>query len=150
MKRTVRILQAIFWISIAIGLAMVALFETNVLLEGDLSGNGVVEYYWTLAMELITIVAIPTALRLFRFGGVRRRLASDKQSLLPLALLRMALLALPMLANALLYYLFMSTTFGYMGIICLLCMTFVYPSAQRCEAEVKNEERGEPSSQLKN
>ena len=129
---------------------MVALFETNVLLEGDLSGNGVVEYYWTLAMELITIVAIPTALRLFRSGGVRRRLASDKQSLLPLALLRMALLALPMLANALLYYLFMSTTFGYMGIICLLCMTFVYPSAQRCEAEVKNEERGEPSSQLKN
>lgn len=129
---------------------MAALFETNVLLEGDLSGNGVVEYYWTLAMELITIVAIPTALRLFRFGGVRRRLDADKQSLLPLALLRMALLVLPMLANALLYYLFMSTTFGYMGIICLLCMTFVYPSAQRCEAEVKNEERGEPSSQLKN
>lgn len=136
MKRTVRILQAIFCTSIAIGAVMVALFETNVLLEGDLSGNDVVEYYWTLAMELTTIVAIPLALRLFRFGGVRRRLLADNASLLPFALLRMGLLALPMLANCLLYYLFMSTTFGYMGIICLLCMTFVYPSANRCKEEV--------------
>ena len=58
MKRTVRILQAIFCTSIAIGAVMVALFETNVLLEGDLSGNDVVEYYWTLAMELTTKTGI--------------------------------------------------------------------------------------------
>ena len=135
MKRTTTILQILFWASIAIGIAIVAMYETNLLLEGDFSGNGVAEYYCTLAMELLTIVAIPTALRLFRFQGVKRRLAINARSFLPLALLRLMLIAVPMLANSLLYYLFMSTTFGYMGIICLLCMTFVYPSSKRCEAE---------------
>jgi hypothetical protein len=29
----------------------------------------------------------------------------------------------------------MNTTFGYLGIILLLCLPFVFPSLSRCEAE---------------
>jgi hypothetical protein len=50
---------------------------------------------------------------------------------------RLAMLALPLFMNVLFYYLFMNTTFGYMGIILLLCMPFVYPSMNRCRAELE-------------
>lgn len=140
MKRTVTILTALFWSTMAIGFAIVALFETNIVLSGDLSDNTLLDYYCTLAMELLTIAAIPFALRLFRFASVKRRLVEQPESLLRFASLRMMLIAIPMLINGLLYYMFMSTTFGYMGIICLLCMSFVYPSANRCKSEISREE----------
>ena len=140
MTRTVTILTALFWSTMAIGFAIVALFETNIVLSGDLSDNTLLDYYCTLAMELLTIAAIPFALRLFRFASVKRRLVEQPESLLRFASLRMMLIAIPMLINGLLYYMFMSTTFGYMGIICLLCMSFVYPSANRCKSEISREE----------
>lgn len=140
MKRTVTILNALFWSTMAIGFAIVALFETNIVLSGDLSDNTLLDYYCTLAMELLTIAAIPFALRLFRFASVKRRLVEQPESLLRFASLRMMLIAIPMLVNGFLYYMFMSTTFGYMGIICLLCMSFVYPSANRCKSEISREE----------
>ena len=140
MKRTVTILTALFWSTMAIGFAIVALFETNIVLSGDLSDNTLLDYYCTLAMELLTIAAIPFALRLFRFASVKRRLVEQPESLLRFASLRMMLIAIPMLMNGFLYYMFMSTTFGYMGIICLLCMSFVYPSANRCKSEISREE----------
>ena len=140
MKRTVTILTALFWSTMAIGFAIVALFETNIVLSGDLSDNTLLDYYCTLAMELLTIAAIPFALRVFRFASVKRRLVEQPESLLRFASLRMMLIAIPMLINGLLYYMFMSTTFGYMGIICLLCMSFVYPSANRCKSEISREE----------
>lgn len=140
MKRTVTILTALFWSTMAIGFAIVALFETNIVLSGDLSDNTLLDYYCTLAMELLTIAAIPFALRLFRFASVKRRLVEQPESLLRFASLRMMLIAIPMLINGFLYYMFMSTTFGYMGIICLLCMSFVYPSANRCKSEISREE----------
>ena len=140
MKRTVTILTALFWSTMAIGFAIVALFETNIVLSGDLSDNTLLDYYCTLAMELLTIAAIPFALRLFRFASVKRRLVERPEALLRFASLRMMLIAIPMLINGFLYYMFMSTTFGYMGIICLLCMSFVYPSANRCKSEISREE----------
>lgn len=140
MKRTVTILTALFWSTMAIGFAIVALFETNIVLSGDLSDNTLLDYYCTLAMELLTIAAIPFALRLFRFASIKRRLVERPESLLRFASLRMMLIAIPMLINGFLYYMFMSTTFGYMGIICLLCMSFVYPSANRCKSEISREE----------
>lgn len=140
MKRTVTILTALFWSTMAIGFTIVALFETNIVLSGDLSDNTLLDYYCTLAMELLTIAAIPFALRLFRFASVKRRLVEQPESLLRFASLRMMLIAIPMLVNGFLYYMFMSTTFGYMGIICLLCMSFVYPSANRCKSEISREE----------
>jgi hypothetical protein len=33
----------------------------------------------------------------------------------------------------------MNTTFGYMAIIGLLCLPFVFPTMSRCEAEVEDD-----------
>jgi hypothetical protein len=47
-----------------------------------------------------------------------------------------------LLANTLLYYVFMNTSFGYLAIIILLCMPFVYPSKDKCMAEAFMEDNG--------
>ena len=86
-------------------------------------------------MELLTLCIIPVSLRLFKFGAVSRRLVSA-ESLLKYGMVRMLMLCLPMLANTLLYYLYMNVAFGYMAIIVFLCLAFVLPTKTRCESEV--------------
>ena len=139
---TTKILKATFWGLLAVGATMVVAFESNLLLPGEMSGNGIMEYYFAVTLQLLTIALLPLALRLFKFKAVAKLLLSEGgKRLLPLALLRMSMIAVPMLANGLLYYLFMSTTFGYMAIICLLCITFVYPSSERCNMETSDDEQ---------
>ena len=76
------------------------------------------------------------ALRLFRFSAVARQLTTT-YALLRWGTLRLLMLCVPMVANTLLYYLYMNVAFGYMGIILLLCLAFVLPTKARCDAEVK-------------
>ena len=46
------------------------------------------------------------------------------------------MIGLPMVANTWLYYQFMNVAFGYMAIIGLLSLCFIYPSHARCNQEV--------------
>ena len=135
MKRTKKILQLLFWIPIAVAFIMVAAFETDVVLPGFLAGNEVTEYYVTVALELLTVAGLPLALRLFKFAAVRRRLVADGSRYTGFAAIRLSVVSGLMLANTILYYLFMQTTFGYMAIICLISMAFVFPSESRCQSE---------------
>jgi hypothetical protein len=54
--------------------------------------------------------------------------------------IRLLILQVPMLADTLLYYMYMNTTFGYLAIMLLLCLPFVFPSLNRCLAETSEEE----------
>ena len=68
------------------------------------------------------------------------RLDSWKEhALFKWGLLRLALILIPMVGNTYLYYMFMNTTFGYLAIIQLLSLPFVYPSMSRCKSEVEAE-----------
>ena len=140
MRNTSNKLKTLYAASIAVAIAITAVYEANVLAAGDKAGDDVLEYYCTTMMELLTIILIPLALRLFKLDKVRNKLIKGgEETLLKMASLRMALIALPMIANTTLYYLFMSTTFGYMSIICLICMAFIYPSENRCKSEIADE-----------
>ena len=140
MRNTSNKLKTLYAASIAVAIAITAVYEANVLAAGDKAGDDVLEYYCTTMMELLTIILIPLALRLFKFDKVRNKLIKGgEETLLKMAPLRMALFALPMIVNTTLYYLFMSTTFGYMSIICLICMAFIYPSENRCKSEIADE-----------
>lgn len=133
-----RLLLLEFWLPVVICLVLVVLYENECLLPGDLAGNKETEYYTAIVMELITICLIPLALRLFRFAKVRSDIsAKGDNGLRVWASLRMALLTLPMMLNCWLYYQYLNTAFGYMGIIGLLSLAFVYPSRSRCEQELK-------------
>ena len=135
MKRTKKILHLLFWLPIAAALIVVAVFETNVILPGTLAGNEVTEYYVTMALELLTVAGLPLSLRLFKFPAVIRNLQADKSRYTGFASLRLCVVSGLMLANTFLYYLFMQTTFGYLAIICLITMAFVFPSERRRQTE---------------
>lgn len=137
MEKVRRLLLLEFWLPIAIGILIIVLFENEILLPGKYGDDKVLEYYVAIAMELITICLIPVALRLFKFGKVKASLKENSiDGLKKWGALRLAMLVIPMLLNAILYYAFMNVAFGYMGIIGLLCMVFVYPSKVRCSSEV--------------
>jgi len=92
-------------------------------------------------MEALTICLIPLALRLFKFDRIGKSLAEGKEkSLLRWGTLRMMMICVPLMANTLFYYLFMNVAFGYMAIICLICLIFVNPTMGRCINETKSEE----------
>lgn len=88
-------------------------------------------------MEVATLCAIPLALRLFKFGAVAKRVKASRSGFMRFATVRILLLALPLLANTLLYYYYVKPTFLYLAIMLLLSMAFVYPSKSRCENETE-------------
>ena len=87
-----------------------------------------------------TILVIPMALKLFSLKAIRRKLLTEKgDALLFWGTTRINMLCLPMLINTFMYYQTMSPAFGYMAIILVLCLFFVYPSIGRCIEETSEE-----------
>ena len=70
-----------------------------------------IQFLLTTFMELATLVCAYAALRLY------------KKRWQP----RMAMLIVPLLANAVLYAVYETTPFFYLGVILLLCIPFVWP-----------------------
>ena len=141
MKQTRNILMGVFVGALAFTALLVFLFETGLLVQGTATGNSQAEFVITIAMELLTLAQIWLAMRLFKIKQVRHDLVNGKEiALRKWGIVRLELLDIPLVANALFYELFMNTTFGYMAIILLICQPFVYPSMARCEAEVTSEE----------
>lgn len=139
MKHTQTFLMRLFVAFMAIVALVVVAFETELLPNGMLAGgSGSDEFVVLSVMELATICVVPVALRLFKFKSVAARLTTP-DGLLRCGTLRLLMLCVPMLANALLYYFYMNVAFGYMGIILFLCMAFVLPTKGRCEAELNKD-----------
>lgn len=69
------------------------------------------QFTLTTLMELATLVCAYLGVRLFRKNWK----------------LRMTIIGVPLLANAVLYLVYDTPTFFYLGIILLLCIPFVWP-----------------------
>ena len=130
--------MAWFWGSIVLAVVMVIVGESGLVTVPLAEGGGNAEFILLSLMELLTVGVIPLALRLFKLKKVKTALHAEEkeQVLLTWGMRRLLLLCIPMLANTVLYYVFMHAAFGYLAIILLLCLFFVYPSMARCEAEV--------------
>lgn len=137
MRKTKNILISEMYACVAISLITVVLYETETLLPGALADDKNTEFLAVSLMELATICMIPLALRLFKFKRINRSLKS-RQGLKIWGSLRMMMICLPMMVNTLLYYVFMNVAFGYMGIIGLICLLFIYPSKGRCFSETSD------------
>ncbi len=131
-----RMLLLEFWIPVLICLCIIILYENDLLLSGSWHDNKIDEYYVAIVMELVTICLIPLSLRLFKFRSVKQDLQTSEGLMLrKWGSVRLLMLTLPMMVNCWLYYQFMNVAFGYMGIIGLLSLCFVYPSKARCSQE---------------
>ena len=142
MRHTQHILLCNALVPLALVLAAIVLFETDVLPCGVLKGQQTqTEFVAAVTMEIFTIALIPLALKLFKLHAVSARLhACGTEALMRFGLMRLAMLTVPMMANTLLYYLFMNVAFGYLAIILALCLCFVFPTKARCEAEAAGSE----------
>lgn len=134
-------LCALLWAFVAVALTTVVLFETGVLEFGFYAASSEqAEFLLTTMMELLTLAVIPLALKMFKFGRVKKDLLSRKaDALRKWGMLRLLMLLVPLVVNTLLYYMYANTTFGYMAIILVIVLPFVYPSMNRCLAETSEE-----------
>lgn len=129
-------LQLIFWIPIALSAIIIVLGELDIIPNGILANDKQVEFVIMSMMEILTIIAIPVALKLFKFKAIANKLTSD--TLLHFerwGIVRLCLLNVPMVINLVCYYLFVGAGFGYLAIILFLSLFFVYPSLSRCYNE---------------
>lgn len=140
MKETRNQLMAFFVFAIVFALAAVVAYETGFMESGLFTERNTSEFIFVSLMELLTLGGVFLALRLFKFDKVHDDLVEKKEhALFKWGLLRLALILIPMVGNTYLYYMFMNTTFGYLAIIQLLSLPFVYPSLSRCKSEVEVE-----------
>ena len=138
MKETKNLLMGVFVAGIVLPLIIVCLYETEVVVPGLLATDKQSEFLLTFLMELMTLGCAFLALRLFKFEKIHQELTTGKAvALRSWGMIRLLMLLVPLWADTLLYYLYMNTTFGYLGIILALCLPFVYPSMNRCETETE-------------
>ena len=138
MKETKNLLMGVFVAGIVLVLAIVCFYEQELIVPGLLATDKQSEFLMTFLMELLTLGCAFLALRLFKFEKIHQELITGKAAALRnWGMIRLLLLIVPLWADTLLYYLYMNTTFGYLGIILALCLPFVYPSLSRCEAETE-------------
>lgn len=138
MDKVKKRLQAEFVVPIVICLIIVVMGETGLFPTGILSKNVQMEFVLLASMEILTICLIPLSLRLFKFKRVHEDLVERREvALQKWGIIRLEMLSAPMVVNTLLYYLSMNAAFGYLAIILFLCMFFVVPTRDRCEAEIE-------------
>lgn len=142
MKQTQTILKLQFWTDLTVTAVMAVLFETEVLSTGLLAGlSPNTELVVTTLVELLSLLLIPVSLKMFKFKPVRQDLVQRKeQALRKWGVVRLGVLFSVLFVNTLLYYIYMNTAFGYLVIITLLCLPFVYPSRDRCLTETEEEQ----------
>ena len=140
MKKVSKQLTCIFVLFIAMALTIVALYELDAMASGTLATDKQTEFVAMTTMELISLAAAFLGLRLFKFHKIHAELVTRKEpAMLKWGVLRLLILEVPMVVNTFLYYIYMNATFGYLAIILLLCLPFVFPTLQRCLDETTDE-----------
>ena len=141
MKSISRKLTIIYMSLAALTLVVILLYETDMLETGVLEEKKQSEFILTALMELVSLGAAFLGLRLFKFKVVHNDLINSQEpAMMKWGTVRLLILELPMLVDTLLYYIYMNTTFGYLAVMLLLCLPFVFPSLNRCLAETSEEE----------
>ena len=140
MKSISKRLVVIYISLVAIALAIIILYETDILEAGVMEEQKQLEFILTAMMELISLGAAFMGLRLFKFKTVHNDLVNRQEpAMWKWGVIRLLILEVPMVIDTLLYYIFMNTTFGYLAVMLLLCLPFVFPSVNRCLAETSEE-----------
>lgn len=140
MKSISKRLVVIYMSLAAIALAIILLYETDILEAGVMEEQKQSEFILTALMELVSLGAAFLGLRLFKFKAVHQELVSLKEpAMWKWGVIRLLILEVPMVVDTLLYYIYMNTTFGYLAVMLLLCLPFVFPSVNRCLAETSEE-----------
>ncbi|MCR4854353.1 MAG: hypothetical protein K5893_12270 [Prevotella sp.] len=139
MDETVKYLKTLFWAFVILAALIVVLFESELMQPGSLLMDDQVQFGVLTLMELITIAVIPFSLYFFQLKSVKKQLTENGASALKrFGGIRLCMLGIPLVINTLLYYISgLNVAYGYMAIILLIVMPFVYPSKSRCKEDLE-------------
>lgn len=139
MRKTINYLKRLFWLELLFPLLVVVVYEMDIIYPGLLCANVQINFVFKVIMELLTISIIPLTLYMFRIRLIEVDLSQKKEiALKKWGTIRLLSLGLVLFFNTLLYYLFMSTEYGYLAIILLISMVFIYPSKEKCFSETRD------------
>ena len=141
MKKVSKQLMAFYVAQLALVLLAVVVFELDLLPTGVMAEDKQSDFVLTALMEIVSLGAAFLGLRLFKFKAIHDSLVSLPEKFMwKWGMTRLLILEAPMVVNTLLYYIYMNATYGYLAIILLLCLPFVFPTENRCIAETTEEE----------
>ena len=107
MKKISKQLTFVYILLAAIALAIVALYELDVLESGVLADSKQTEFVALTVMELTSLAAAFIGLRLFKFRMIHNELVTNSEpAMLKWGLLRLLILEVPMVVNTYLYYIY--------------------------------------------
>lgn len=122
---TARVIYLTVWLLVAV---FAALSETGIIATGYLVGDAETSYALHMLCVVLTLGGTWVGLRVFALKSVRRCLSQKPQSIPYLNLLRIAILALPIFTNLIVYYALLSgTTPLFCLLIALTGFVFCWP-----------------------
>lgn len=136
LKQTRHVLVALFWGLTALSVAICAAYELEWLTETFVGEEPQTLFTLQVILELGTIICVPTALYLFKWSVIANKLKGNPQALRTWGCVRILLLCVPLLCDTILYEQTKTPSFGYLAVIVLLCLFFIYPSMDRCRADI--------------
>lgn len=134
-------LKAAFFTPLIITALMVIAFETDLITPAAYINplSGTEEFVFLYLLEIITIIIVPIALKMMHASKIHSLIHHNKSTYYHLALLRIAMIGIPMIVNTLMYYITMTTTYCYLTLILIAADMFIIPSAQRCANEMNSD-----------
>ena len=138
----VKKLRLLFFTFIALSVIVVITGESWWRFQGFLEDSHLAEFILQMIFTLLTLGIVYGGLRMFSLKAVEKKIYhSDISCYFKLSIIRICTMGGIMLLDTLLYYAFMWAGFGYLAIILLISMFFVWPSTARVEQECRQEEK---------
>lgn len=119
--------------SLALAALIAAAYEFGLAPTGVVPSDGVAAYWLSIAGVVLTLVAIPLALKWDKIGFIHGRFAPSEPALADACrtrsnILRIATLFVPLVFNTVCYYLFgCETSFAYMALMIVVAYAFIWP-----------------------
>ena len=125
----IKTLRALYCVVLLTAACIAIIFETGLCSEGNLATNEVLNYWLSLGGVAMTIILLPLALRLMKFGHVKKSIAKSEENYMLWSVIRIVMLGIPLLYNLLCYYATgCEPTFIYMALMAVVCFLFIWPS----------------------
>jgi len=142
LKQTQRKLLVLFWAQLAVPALVYVCGE---FLQVDMAflsdASPAVRYTVSTVMILASLALIPLALKLFRIARIHADLVGrGAAALSKWGCVRLLILGDLLCLNTIFYYLFgFEPAFGYLAVVTLLTLPFVYPTMNRCLTETEED-----------
>lgn len=125
----IKSLRTIYCTGLLIAVCIAVIFETGLFPEGSVATNEVLHYWLSLVGVGMTIILLPLALRLMKFGFVKKSVVASETNYMRWSIIRIAMLCVPLLYNLICYYATgCEPTFIYMALMAAVCFLFIWPS----------------------